>query len=191
MSALAWPFAIVKMAQIIDNPWAVGLNRATKAGEVLADVLRRRAEGGGRDGKEEIEPQPQGNRPTILVGYSLGALTIFRCLQVLAQNPANEGLIDSVVLLGGPFQGNQRDSWAAVRRVVARRIVVGYSTNDWILAYLYRVQALSIHMIGLTGVDDAVANPDGRIENVDLSDIVAYHSDYSLKLTEILDRVNI
>ncbi|KAJ1925438.1 hypothetical protein IWQ60_004558 [Tieghemiomyces parasiticus] len=212
ISAMAWPMAIIKVGQLIDNPWSVGLNRARSAGELLADVLISRA---------------QGNRPVVLVGYSLGALVIYHCLLRLAarhdgevvggegggaegQNSSgsgnggptggevpsesrpkqHHGLVDSVVLLGGPFDGQNLATWSQLRRVVARRIVVGYSTNDWLLAYLYRVQALSIHMAGLTGVSDEVRDCLG-IENLDLTDLVASHSDYTQQATAILERVDI
>ncbi|KAJ1973402.1 hypothetical protein H4R35_004140 [Dimargaris xerosporica] len=174
MSALVWPMAIVKAGSLIDNPWGVGLNRAENAGKVLAEVLASRT---------------QGNRPVILVGYSLGALVIYHCLLALAERKAY-GLVDSVVFLGGPFSGKDPEVWAKIRSVVSRRIVNGYSKSDWILAFLYRVNALSTHMAGLTGVASAI-NEDGRIENVDLSKTIQFHSDYTKKLETILTHIHI
>ena len=53
-----WPVYLLKMATGIDNPFARAKRRAEKAGEVLADALINRA---------------QGERPVMLVGYSLGS----------------------------------------------------------------------------------------------------------------------
>ncbi|KAJ1959865.1 hypothetical protein IWQ62_004443 [Dispira parvispora] len=136
-SALAWPLVILKCGQLIDNPWALGLARAKRAGCILAEVLWSRA---------------QGQRPTLLVGYSLGALVIYYCLVELAAR-GGHGLVDTVVLLGGPFQGNHRLCWTGIRQVVSRRIINGYSHTDWLLGYLYRVQSLRFHMAGLSGIE--------------------------------------
>ncbi|KAJ1651937.1 hypothetical protein IWQ61_007612 [Dispira simplex] len=137
VSALAWPLVILKFGQLIDNPWALGLARAKRAGCILAEVLWSRA---------------QGQRPTLLVGYSLGALVIYYCLVELAAR-GGHGLVDTVVLLGGPFQGNHRLCWTGIRQVVSRRIINGYSRTDWLLGYLYRIQALRFHMAGLSGIE--------------------------------------
>ncbi|CAG8725305.1 7133_t:CDS:2, partial [Racocetra fulgida] len=50
-NALVLPAALMKAGDLIDNPWALGVDRAHKAGLVLADVLTERV---------------QGKRPTVL-----------------------------------------------------------------------------------------------------------------------------
>jgi hypothetical protein len=62
--------AVLQAGDLVDNPWTLGLDRARKAGKALAEALRRGA---------------QGRRPVTLIGYSLGALVIFTCLQELAR----------------------------------------------------------------------------------------------------------
>lgn len=69
-SALLFPVAVLQAGDLVDNPWTLGLDRARKAGKALAEALRRGA---------------QGRRPVTLIGYSLGALVIFTCLQELAR----------------------------------------------------------------------------------------------------------
>ena len=74
-SALLFPVAVLQAGDLIDNPWTLGLDRARKAGKALAEALRRGA---------------QGHRPVTLIGYSLGALVVFTCLQELARIALNE-----------------------------------------------------------------------------------------------------
>ena len=50
---------------MIDHAWAVALNRAQKAGILLAHILMSGA---------------HGDRPVTLTGYSMGARLIFHCL---------------------------------------------------------------------------------------------------------------
>jgi hypothetical protein len=69
-TALMLPVSVLQMGDLIDNPWSLGVDRARKAGKALAEALRCGA---------------QGKRPVTLVGYSLGALVIFSCLEELAR----------------------------------------------------------------------------------------------------------
>ncbi|XP_061351604.1 uncharacterized protein LOC133296598 isoform X2 [Gastrolobium bilobum] len=75
-TALAWPAALLAATDFIDSKWTIAINRSDKAGKLLAEVLLRGL---------------QGNRPVTLVGYSLGARVIFKCLQYLAKTE-NSGL---------------------------------------------------------------------------------------------------
>lgn len=54
MAALQVPVVLTKLSYLIDNPWAVSLDRATMAGLILADSLIDRN---------------LGTRPVTLVGY--------------------------------------------------------------------------------------------------------------------------
>lgn len=71
VSALTWPMGLLKAGEIIiDPPWVLALERAKKAGLVLADVIASHA---------------QGHRPISLIGYSTGALAIHTCLLELSK----------------------------------------------------------------------------------------------------------
>lgn len=66
VTGLIWPVAMVQMGTMIDNPWTAGLDKAEKAGKVLA--------------REVLLKYVHGKRPVTLVGYSLGARVIYYCL---------------------------------------------------------------------------------------------------------------
>ncbi|KAJ2830013.1 Transmembrane and coiled-coil domain-containing protein 4 [Coemansia sp. 'formosensis'] len=175
IGAFAWPLAILKLGQLIDTPWAVGLERAKRAGKMLADVLANRA---------------HGSRPVTLMGYSLGALTIFTCLQELHRRKVF-GVVEVAVLLGMPADGTADAAWRAACQCVSRRIIVGYSANDWILAFLFRASALCANLTGLSGLDvDTIFGNQPlmrrKLVNLNLGDIVTQHSDYLVKVDDIM-----
>ena len=62
---------------MIDHAWGVALDRAQKAGQLLAAALMA----GGH-----------GDRPVTLVGYSMGARLIFHALLELCRHNAKGGL---------------------------------------------------------------------------------------------------
>lgn len=55
-----------------------------------------------------------------LIGFSLGARVIFKCLQELALSSDNEGLVERVVLLGAPVSV-KGERWEAARKVMAMK----------------------------------------------------------------------
>ena len=167
LSAGLWPLALLKVSRVIDNPWSVASSRASKAGEVLADALINKA---------------QGERPVTLIGYSLGARVIYTCLQKLAERKAF-GLVESVVLIGAPAPSTSAE-WRAVRSVVSGRVINVYSTNDYILAFLYRSSSIQYGVAGL----QAIAGVHG-VENVDVSDLVTGHTSYRFLTGTILQKV--
>ncbi|CAG8525973.1 7897_t:CDS:2 [Ambispora leptoticha] len=170
-SALFLPATVMKAGDLIDNPWALGIDRASKAGLILADVLSERV---------------QGKRPTILVGYSLGALVIWECLQELARRE-EYGLIDSVILIGAPISAEHVERWELASTVVSRRIVNAYATNDLVLAVVYRMHALDLNVAGLKAVNSP------RVENYDVTSYTSGHLGYKEPetLTKILKRVGV
>ncbi|KAJ2702076.1 Transmembrane and coiled-coil domain-containing protein 4 [Coemansia sp. IMI 209128] len=175
IGAFAWPLAILKLGQLIDTPWAVGLERARRAGKMLADVLVNRA---------------HGDRPVTLIGHSLGALTIFTCLQELHRR-RSFGTVEVAVLLGMPADGAANEAWLAACQCVSRRVVVGYSMNDWILAFLFRASAMCANLAGLTGLEvDTIFHKQPLMRRklvcVDLGEIVSQHSDYLDKIDDIM-----
>ncbi|KAJ2161341.1 Transmembrane and coiled-coil domain-containing protein 4 [Coemansia sp. RSA 552] len=175
VGALTWPLAILKLGQLIDTPWAVGLERAKRAGRLLADVLTSRA---------------HGKRPVTLVGYSLGALAIFTCLRELHKRKAF-GIVETAVLLGMPANSEDKSAWSACCECVSRSVVVGYSESDWVLAFLFRANTFCTSLAGLTGVDAAAIFKDQplmcrKLSCINLAGIVGQHADYLDKLDEIM-----
>jgi hypothetical protein len=70
--------------------WTLGLDRAKKSGKALAFALLRGC---------------QGRRPVTLIGYSLGALVIFSCLQELASLSSRENEAPQRDAVGGSASG--------------------------------------------------------------------------------------
>lgn len=167
LTAALWPIGLLKISRVVDNPFSVAKARSEKAGEVLADALINRA---------------QGERPVTLIGYSLGARVIYACLQSLAERKAF-GLVESVVLLGAPTPSTAGD-WRRMRSVVSGRVVNVYSTNDYILAFLYRTSSIQYGVAGLQKVEDVKG-----VENVDVSDMVSGHTRYRYLTGRILKKI--
>ncbi|KAI0721123.1 hypothetical protein C8T65DRAFT_692583 [Cerioporus squamosus] len=133
------PTAWLKLTKIIDNPWMNAKSLAIKTGKVLGTLLAERV---------------LGSRPITLVGYSLGSLVIFEALQYLATLPAAQtlGLVQDVYLFGSPISADP-SQWAAIRRVVAGRVVNGYGKDDYILAVLSRVSDMNWNVAGMGPVE--------------------------------------
>ncbi|KAI1411184.1 DUF726-domain-containing protein [Hypoxylon sp. FL1857] len=167
LSAGLWPLGLLKASRLIDNPWSIANQRAQKAGEVLADALINKA---------------QGERPVTLVGYSLGAKVIYVCLQQLAERKAF-GLIENAILLGAPTPSSSAE-WRRIRSVVTGRVVNAYSTNDYVLAFLYRSSSIQFGVAGLS----PVLNVKG-VENVEVGDLVKGHTLYRHATAPILERI--
>ncbi|KAF2277688.1 DUF726-domain-containing protein [Westerdykella ornata] len=162
-----WPLSLLKVASVLDNPFSVAKYRADKAGEVLAEALINKV---------------QGERPVTLVGYSLGARLIFSCLQTLARRKAF-GLVEHVALLGAPAPSDALD-WRRVRSVVSGRVVNVFSTNDYILAFLYRTSSIQLGVAGL----QPVLGVHG-VQNVDVSEVVSGHLRYRYLTGSILKKI--
>uniref|UniRef100_A0A2N9I5D0 Transmembrane and coiled-coil domain-containing protein 4 n=1 Tax=Fagus sylvatica TaxID=28930 RepID=A0A2N9I5D0_FAGSY len=124
LTALAWPATLLAATDFIDSKWTIAVDRSDKAGKLLAEVLLSGL---------------QGNRPVTLVGYSLGARVIFKCLQFLAETERDAELVERVVLLGAPISIKD-ENWEAARKMVAGRFVNVYSKNDWMLGVAFRAR---------------------------------------------------
>ncbi|XP_024991610.1 uncharacterized membrane protein YFL034W-like isoform X2 [Cynara cardunculus var. scolymus] len=168
LTALAWPATLLALTSFIDSKWTIAVNRSDKAGKLLAEVFIKGL---------------QGNRPVTLVGFSLGARAIFKCLQHLAEN-GYDGIVERVVLLGAPVAING-ENWGAVRKVVSGRLINAYSTNDWMLGVAFRASLLSQGLAGIQAVDVP------GIENVDVTELIDGHSSYLWSTQEILDRLEL
>ncbi|XP_039710457.1 transmembrane and coiled-coil domain-containing protein 4 isoform X5 [Pteropus medius] len=114
IAALTWPASLLSVANVIDNPWGVCLHRSAEVGKHLAHILLSRQ---------------QGRRPVTLIGFSLGARVIYFCLQEMAQEKDCQGIIEDVVLLGAPVEGEAKH-WEPFRKVVSGRIVNGYCRRE-------------------------------------------------------------
>ncbi|PIN26857.1 hypothetical protein CDL12_00401 [Handroanthus impetiginosus] len=169
LTALAWPATLLILTDFIDSKWTVAVNRSDKAGKLLAEVLLKGL---------------QGQRPVTLVGFSLGARVIFRCLQMLAESENNAGLVERVVLLGAPIAIKDMN-WEATRKVVAGRYVNAYSTNDWMLGIAFRANLLTQGLAGIQPVDVP------GIENVDVTEVIDGHSSYLWRTQQILEQLEL
>ncbi|XP_004637713.1 transmembrane and coiled-coil domain-containing protein 4 [Octodon degus] len=171
VAALTWPASLLSVANVIDNPWGVCLHRSAEVGKHLAHILLSRQ---------------QGQRPVTLIGFSLGARVIYFCLQEMAQEKGCQGIIEDVVLLGAPVEGDPKH-WEPFRKVVSGRIINGYSRGDWLLSFVYRTSSVQLRVAGL----QPVLLQDRRMENVDLSLVVSGHLDYAKQMEVILKAVGI
>ncbi|PIA55967.1 hypothetical protein AQUCO_00700346v1 [Aquilegia coerulea] len=169
VSALAFPAALLTATDFIDSKWSIAVDRSDKAGKLLAEVLSKGL---------------QGNRPVTLVGYSLGARVIFKCLQSLAETESNAGLVERVVLLGAPVPFVDIN-WKTARKMVAGRFVNVFSTNDWTLGVAFRASLLSQGLAGIQPIDVP------GIENVDVTELIEGHSSYLCATHQILEQLQL
>ncbi|XP_028765568.1 transmembrane and coiled-coil domain-containing protein 4 [Neltuma alba] len=171
VTALAWPATLISTFDLIDNKWAIAADRSDKAGKVLAEVLLKGL---------------QGNRPVTLVGFSLGARVIFKCLQYLAESEGdNAGLVERAVILGAPISIKD-ENWESARKMVAGRFVNVYSTNDWTLAIAFRASLLSQGLAGIQPVDHLPG-----VENVDVTQLIEGHNSYLCMTKQILEQLEL
>ncbi|KAB8346240.1 hypothetical protein FH972_023285 [Carpinus fangiana] len=169
LSTALWPLMALNAAQIVDNPFSVARARSDKAGRVLADALANRV---------------QGERPVTLIGYGLGARMIYACLQTLAER-RQFGLVESAVLAGAAAPADAA-GWRKARTVVSGRLVNVYSSNDYLLGFLYRSTSVQLGIAGLQEVHDVAG-----VENVDASDAVDGHLKYRFITGTILKRIGL
>lgn len=165
MASLQLPLVLTKLSYLIDNPWNVSLARAGAAGLILADSLMQ---------------HNLGKRPVTLLGFSLGSRVIFSCLKELADKGA-QGLVQNVYMFGSPIVAN-KDEYLQARSVVSGRFVNGYSSNDWILGYLFRATSGGIMRVaGLAPVEGIPG-----LENFDGTKFVNGHMDYRASMPRLL-----
>ena len=167
LAGAMWPIGLLKVSRVLDNPFSVAKSRAEKTGEVLADALINKA---------------QGERPVSLIGYSLGARVIYSCLMSLSRRKAF-GLIESVVFIGAPTPSDTKD-WRIMRSVVSGRLVNVFSTNDYVLGFMYRTSSIQLGVAGLQKVEGLPS-----VENVDVSDTVSGHLRYRYLVGSILEKI--
>ena len=165
MGALQLPIILTKLSYLIDNPWAVSLDRAVAAGKILADSLIERS---------------LGTRPVTLVGYSLGSRVIFSCLLELSKRGAY-GLVQNVYLFGSPIVF-KKEEYLRARTVVPGRFLNGYNKTDWILGYLFRLTNGGVRRVSGLGPIDELP----WIENMDCTEYVKGHMEYRTAMPILL-----
>ncbi|EJD46374.1 DUF726-domain-containing protein [Auricularia subglabra TFB-10046 SS5] len=177
MAALALPVTVYgATGMVVDNDWVRACDRAKKAGQLLAEVLRERV---------------QGERPVILVGSSLGGLVLFEALLVLSSDPTPP-LVDTAIFVSSPMSPSKAE-WSRVRRAVGRRMVNAYCASDLVLATVGRLHevvggglrgqygsVMGLAPCGVEGVEDVDLGEDGTIEG---------HFDIAEKYEDILRAV--
>ena len=165
------PATILRIADSIDNPWSMAMERAQAAGKELAEALLDGVHGGR-------------SRPVTLVGYSLGARVVHACLQHLAVAPgrphgAGHGLVAHAVLAGAAVPRDVA-AWRCSRSVVSGRLINAYNPKDWVLRFLFRYQSWEMRVAGLAPVSGAA------VENVDVSQIVPGHLQYATRMGDLM-----
>jgi hypothetical protein len=166
-SALMAPLAIRKVIKLVDSPFGIAKIRAMKAGEVLADALIERV---------------QGERPVSLIGMSLGGRVLYSCLLTLARRQAF-GLVENVVFMGAACPSDE-EAWRSIRSVVSGRVINVFSTQDYILALLYRTSSAQFGIAGLQRIEGVVG-----VESFDASEVVGGHLKYMGLTGRVLEMV--
>lgn len=169
MAAIQVPVLLSKLAYLVDNPWNVSLDRAWKAGKILADNL---------------VSGNMGVRPITLVGFSLGSRVVYSCLIDLAQRGCF-GLIENVIIMGSPLTVN-KDQLGLARSVVSNDFINCYSKKDWVLGYLFRATSGGLLSVaGLSEIKDCYG-----IKNLDVTAMVEGHMSYRKAVPKILKELN-
>ena len=169
----------------LDNTWMQAVDRAKKAGKLLGEVLEKRV---------------QGERPVVLIGSSLGALTIQYALLHLASLPPPAGstspaplAVESAFLISLPSAPTEEE-WAKCRSVVARRLVNAWTESDLVLAGVVRLHEVLSRAATLSnGVKVAGLGPVGKpgVEDVDVSQVVRGHMELQAKMADILRVIDV
>ncbi|EIE77134.1 hypothetical protein RO3G_01838 [Rhizopus delemar RA 99-880] len=94
------------------------------------------------------------------------------------------GLVDHVVLMGAPISSENIEEWNQVQSVVSGEFVNCYTSNDWVLAFVYRLHSFAVNVAGLEPVKI------GRIRNFEVSEVDG-HTKYPEVIKDILDQINL
>ncbi|GIL79675.1 hypothetical protein Vretifemale_8971, partial [Volvox reticuliferus] len=172
VAAMMLPMAVISAINFtIGSCWRLALRRAQLGGRCLAHMLMQGA---------------HGDRPVTLVGFSIGARLIFHCLLELSRCGAR-GIVESAVLLGTPVSANEA-RWKQARVAVSGRLVNAFSSNDWVLGVVFRAHSKNSLVQRASGLAPvAVAG----VENINLSSLIAGHTQYLEKLEDVLCALNL
>ncbi|KAI9505003.1 hypothetical protein BX070DRAFT_250895 [Coemansia spiralis] len=161
VGAFTWPLAILKLGQLIDTPWAVGLERAKRAGRLLADVLENRA---------------HGKRPQL---HSRKAFGIVESVVLLGM-PADSTAIDAWTACCRSVSrqvivGHSQNDWV---------LAFLFRANS----FCSRLAGLSGVDAGVLFKDQPLIRR--KVINLDLASVVSQHSDYLDRLDDIMLEVS-
>lgn len=177
LGAASIPLALLDQAAAIDDPWAIAIARSKAAGVRLAHELLEQSD----------------RQAVTLLGYSIGARVVMHCLEELARIAEDRdddlyGIVENAVLLGAPVAARPQ-RWIKARKIVAGRLVNGYSRRDWMLRLVYRSKAWSL--VGVAGAQPIFPHHSPKIENLDLTDLVNGHLTYPHVMQQIFARLNL
>lgn len=153
------------MADIIGNPWHTTMVKSSMTGLILADLIPRVNEKNG----------------FILMGHSLGCRVIYYLLTALSTK--KEQYIKEVHLFGGAVAKSTAEEWEQAAKAVDGNIYNYYTSNDWVLGYLYR--SANVWQSDPIGINEIEYKSD-NIQNIDVSETVSGHMDYKNKLVHLL-----
>ncbi|WWC65367.1 uncharacterized protein I303_107985 [Kwoniella dejecticola CBS 10117] len=186
-AAVSLPLSVYSMATMtLDNTWMHAVDRAKKAGRLLGEVIEKRV---------------QGERPVVLVGSSVGALTILHALLYLSSLPPPPGsrggsipaFVESAYLISLP-SAPTAEEWQKVRSVTSRRVVNAYSDADLVLAGVVRLhEVVSRAAVMSNGIKVSGLGPVEQpgIEDIDVSSVLRGHMEIQAKMPEILKLIDI
>ncbi|KIR51494.1 hypothetical protein I315_05975 [Cryptococcus gattii Ru294] len=185
-AAVSLPLSVYSMATMtLDNTWMHAQDRAKKAGRLLGEVIEKRV---------------QGERPVVLIGSSVGALTIQHALLYLSSlpPPSNSKLsvpayVESAYLISLPAAPSIEE-WDKCRSVVSRRLVNAWSDADLVLAGVVRLhEVVSRAAVMSNGIRVAGLGPVEHlgVENVDVSSVLKGHMELQAKMPEILKIIDV
>ncbi|ORY35665.1 hypothetical protein BCR39DRAFT_511389 [Naematelia encephala] len=181
-AAVALPRTVYSMSTtVLDNTWLHAQDRANKAGRILGEVLEKRV---------------QGERPVILIGSSIGCLTVFQALQYLASLPTSgstPAYVESAILISMPLAPSPEE-WAKCRGVVARRLVNVWSDADFVLAGVARLHEVVSRAATLqNGTQPAGLGPVNQpgVQDIDVSKVLRGHMQLQTKMSEIIRIVDL
>ncbi|OCF30723.1 hypothetical protein I317_02546 [Kwoniella heveanensis CBS 569] len=187
-AAVSLPLSVYSMATMtLDNTWMHAQDRAKKAGRLLGEVIEKRV---------------QGERPVVLIGSSVGALTILHALLYLASLPPPPPgskpaptYVESAYMISLPAAPSTEE-WSKCRSVVSRRLVNAWSDADLVLAGVVRLhEVVSRAAVMSNGIKVAglgpVEHPELGVEDVDVSSVLRGHMELQAKMPEVLRIIDI
>lgn len=170
LTAITLPMTVAgALGTGLDSLFVRAKAKAVKQGLVLAETL-----------KAEV----QGHRPVVLIGASVGAITVLTCLCELAKDPAaNAHLVDSAYLICAPSTAGT-DTLRRARSIVSRRMVNAFSRKDmvcglaaWLGLELSVEDVKAGKVPRVVGSTPVIGIPG--LENVDVSEVITSHFDLS------------
>ncbi|KAJ8612209.1 hypothetical protein CTAYLR_002891 [Chrysophaeum taylorii] len=101
------------------------------------------------------------------------------------------GIVEHALLLGAPLKGPatssaERDRWKRAAKLVSGQFVNAYSSNDLMLAIMFRSQSWASSVAGLSR-----ANMPGYVRDLDVSSLINSHDDYHKNIKNILNLLDL